>query len=180
MLKRKKVKSMLIASMAASMVLVSACGQASDDTNNAGNADGTGGDTGAQETITLSMMHPWTSPNPDNDVYNARIESFQAEHPNIKIVEDEVAAEQYKTKLFTLATGNNLADINVVWPGADLEPLVSGNLLMSLNDHMDNWNGLVREGALVGFNPDGNQYAIPTKQNFTDIIYYNSTFAERK
>lgn len=153
------------------LIFLAACGQAADE-GQQGNDSGDQG-TGKQETITLTMMHPWTSPNPDNDIYNARIESFQEKFPHIKIEEDEVAAEQYKTKLFTQATGNNLADINVVWPGADLDPLVSGDLLMPLNDYMENWNGLVREGALAGFNPDGNQYAVPTKQNFTDIIYYN-------
>lgn len=89
------------------------------------------------------------------------------------IKQDGVPAAQYKTKLRTLAAGNNLPDINVVWPGADLDPLVAGDLLQPINELMDNWSSILPEGALEGFNVDGQQYAIPTKQNFVDIIYYN-------
>lgn len=158
--------------MATVMIVVAACG------NQKGNNEG-GNNTGGaskEETITLTMMHPWTSPNVDNEVYKARIAAFEAQFPHIKIQQDGVAAAQYKTKLFTLATANNLADINVTWPGADLEPLVKGDLLMPLNDYMDNWNGLVLEDSLVGYNADGNQLAIPTKRNFVDIIYYNKEY----
>lgn len=159
--------------MATVMIVVAACG----NQKNAGNENGgSKGNASGGETVTLTMMHPWTSPNVDNDVYKARIAAFEEKFPNIKIQQDGVAAAQYKTKLFTLATANNLADINVAWPGADLDPLVKGNLLMPLNDYMDNWNGLVLEDSLVGFNADGNQLAIPTKRNFVDIIYYNKEY----
>ncbi|MBD2845794.1 extracellular solute-binding protein [Paenibacillus sp. IB182496] len=152
------------------MIVVAACG---GNNNGGGTNGGNSGGAGGEEQVTLTLSHPWTSPNPDNDVYKARIAAFEEANPNIKIEQDAVAAAQYKTKLFTLATANNLADINVVWPGADLDPLTSGDLLLPLNDYMDNWDGLVREGSLTGYNVDGNQFAIPTKQNYVDIVYYN-------
>lgn len=169
MKKGKTVKGLLLVSMA-SMLALAACGKSDNNQSGGSEASPT---SGGKDTITLTIMHPWTSPNPDNDVYKARIAQFESDHPNIKIEQDGVAAAQYKTKLFTLAAGNNLADINVVWPGADLDPLVSGDLLLPLNDQMDNWNELVQDDALAGFNKNGNQYAVPTKQNFVDIIYYN-------
>lgn len=168
MKRNKSMKSLMLVGMTGVLAFASACGQ-----SNEGATNKDGGSAGSNKTITLTMMHPWTSPNVDNEVYKARIASFEESHPNIKIQQDSVAAAQYKTKLFTLATGNNISDINVTWPGADLEPLVSGNLLLSLNDHMDNWNQLIPADKLAGFNADGNQYAIPTKQNYVDIIYYN-------
>lgn len=169
MVKRKTVRVSMITALVGVMAFVAACGSDNDNKGNTGGA----GDNGGEKQITLTMMHPWTAPNPDNDVYKARIAAFEEANPGIKIEQDSVAAAQYKTKLFTLAAANNLADINVVWPGADLDPLVSGNLLNPLDDYMDNWNGLVREGALVGYSKQDKQYAIPTKQNFVDIIYYN-------
>jgi len=173
-LKRNKwMKFSLAMVMATVMIVVSACGNQKDASN--GNSANTGNGASG-EKITLTMMHPWTSPNVDNEVYKARIAAFEEKFPNIKIQQDGVAAAQYKTKLFTLATANNLADINVAWPGADLDPLVKGDLLMPLNDYMDNWNGLVLEDSLVGFNVDGKQLAIPTKRNFVDIIYYNKEY----
>ncbi|URN94067.1 MAG: extracellular solute-binding protein [Candidatus Pristimantibacillus lignocellulolyticus] len=161
--------------MAMVMIFLAACGN-QNASNNAGSKNGS---SSSDEVITLTMMHPWTSPNVDNEVYKARIAAFEEKFPNIKIEQDGVAAAQYKTKLFTLATANNISDINVVWPGADLDPLVKGDLLLPLNDYMDNWNDVVLAESLVGYNANGNQLAIPTKRNFVDIIYYNKEYLEQ-
>lgn len=156
-------KTLLIGSVALLTLVTAACGNSNNA--NKGSADG--------EKVTLNMMHPWTSPNVDNEVYKARIAAFEKLHPEITIKQDGVAAAQYKTKLRTLAAANNLSDINVVWPGADLEPLVAGNLLMPIDSEMANWSSILSTEALAGFNQGGKQYAIPTKQTFVDIIYYN-------
>ncbi len=161
----KGKKAVLLGLVAMLTLLTAACGK--------DNAGGSGNGGNGTETITLNMMHQWTSPNVDNEVYKARIAEFEKQHPNIKIKQDGVPAAQYKTKLRTLAAGNNLADINVVWPGADLDPLVAGKLLEPINPLMENWTSILPEEALSGFNVDGQQYAVPTKQSFVDIIYYN-------
>lgn len=168
MSKRNRTKKAVLLGLIAVLTLfTAACGN-----NNAASNSNTGG-SGEGETITLNMMHPWTSPNVDNEVYKARIAEFEKQHPNIVIKQDGVPSAQYKTKLRTLAAANNLSDINVVWPGADLAPLVAGSLVEPINHMMDNWGTILPEAALSGFNVDGQQYAIPTKQNFVDIIYYN-------
>ncbi|RCX22628.1 carbohydrate ABC transporter substrate-binding protein (CUT1 family) [Fontibacillus phaseoli] len=161
----KGKKAVLLGLVALLAIFTAACGKGNNASSNGGGSE--------TETITLNMMHPWTSPNVDNEVYKARIAEFEKQHPNIVIKQDGVPAAQYKTKLRTLAAGNNLSDINVVWPGADLDPLVAGNLLEPINDLMENWNSILPESALTGFNVDGKQYAVPTKQTFVDIIYYN-------
>jgi raffinose/stachyose/melibiose transport system substrate-binding protein len=174
MKKVRSIRGWLLVGIAAMMIFVTACGKSNEGTNNSAEGTaGNAGNAGGNKTVTLTLMHPWTSPNVDNDVYKARIEEFKKQFPNIIIKQDDVASDQYKTKLFTLAAGNSIADIVVTWPGADLNPLVAGNLLMPLNDYMDNWSALIPEDKLVGYNVAGNQYAIPTKQNFVDIIYYN-------
>jgi raffinose/stachyose/melibiose transport system substrate-binding protein len=165
----RKIKKSLLIGMVAMLATVGvACGK-KEGTATSGGAPA----TAAGETVTLTMMHPWTSPNVDNDAYKARIEEFEKKFPNIKIKQDGVPSAQYKTKLRTLAAGNNLSDINVVWPGADITPLVAGNLLMPIDSIMDNWKNILPEDALAGMKVDGKQYAIPTKQSFVDIIYYN-------
>lgn len=161
-------KAALLGLTGALALFTAACGN-----GNTGNAENTGAGGNGEETITLNMMHPWTSPNVDNEVYKARIAKFEAEHPDIVIKQDGVPSAQYKTKLRTLAAANNLADINVVWPGADLEPLVEGSLVEPIDGLMDNWKSILPDSALAGFNIGGKQYAVPTKQTFVDIIYYN-------
>ncbi|BBI33762.1 ABC transporter substrate-binding protein [Cohnella abietis] len=160
---RNMKKAVLIGSIALLTLVTAACGN--------GNNSSDGKEEGGK--VTLNIMHPWTSPNVDNEVYRARIAAFEKLHPEITIKQDGVASAQYKTKLRTLATANNLSDINVVWPGADLKPLVDGNLLLPIDSEMANWSSILPEDALAGFNQDGKQYAIPTKQTFVDIIYYN-------
>jgi raffinose/stachyose/melibiose transport system substrate-binding protein len=158
----KKMKKVMLVGTVALFTLVSAaCGNG----NNANESTG--------DKVTLSFMHPWTSPNVDNEVYKARIAEFEKTHPNIVIKQDGVASAQYKTKLRTLAAANSLSDINVVWPGADLQPLVAGDLLLPIDSEMANWSSILPEDALAGFNQGGKQYAIPTKQTFVDIVYYN-------
>ncbi|WP_274651236.1 extracellular solute-binding protein [Paenibacillus humicola] len=163
----KLKKTFLAGSLSVIALSLAACGSS----GNSGSDGNAGSDK--PSTVTLTMMHPWTSPNVDNEVYKARIAEFEKEHPEIVIKQDAVPSGDYKTKLKTLAAGNNLADIDVLWPGADLQPLVAGNLLMPIDSEMDNWKSLLPEDALAGFNEGGKQYAIPTKQTFVDIVYYN-------
>ncbi|MBB3126130.1 raffinose/stachyose/melibiose transport system substrate-binding protein [Paenibacillus rhizosphaerae] len=160
---QNRLKWLMTGLVAVMMMITAACGNNQAD----GGADAKTG------KVTLTMMHPWTSPNVDNDVYKKRIEEFEKQHPDIIIKQDGVPSAQYKTKLRTLAAGNNLADINVLWPGADLAPLVDGKLLAPINGLMDQWNSILPENALAGFKVGDQQYAIPTKQTFVDIIYYN-------
>ncbi|MCS7460670.1 extracellular solute-binding protein [Paenibacillus doosanensis] len=165
---RKISKKVTLLSLVSVMALSSAaCGNKSTESANNGASAGSG------DKVTLTMMHPWTTPNIDNDVYKARIAEFEKSHPNIVIKTDEVPSAQYKTKIRTLAAANNLADVSVVWPGAEMDPLVEGNLLEPINGLMDNWKSILPETALEGFNVKGNQYAVPTKQTFVDIVYYN-------
>ncbi|ANS74736.1 ABC transporter substrate-binding protein [Paenibacillus yonginensis] len=165
---RKISKKVALLSLVGLLALfTAACGN-----NSSGSGNGASG-SGDGDKVTLTMMHPWTTPNIDNDVYKARIADFEKDHPNITIKTDEVPSAQYKTKLRTLAAANNLADISVVWPGAEMDPLIDGNLLEPIDDLMDNWNSILPEAALEGFNVNGKQYAVPTKQTFVDIVYYN-------
>lgn len=157
----KKLRTLLLTGTAALLLMSTvACGSGEKD-------------AAELEKVTLNIMHPWTSPNVDNEVYKERIAEFEKQHPDIIIKQDGVAATEYKTKLRTLAAANNLSDINVVWPGADLAPLVAGDLLMPLDGLMDNWKDILPEDALAGFNQNDSQFAVPTKQTFVDIIYYN-------
>lgn len=161
-----KGKTMAVSMSALLAVTATAC--ASGDS---GGGAGEGG--GDNEVVTLTMMHPWTLPNVDNDIYKERIAKFEAEHPNIKIKQDGVGSNQYKTKLQTLAAGKNMPALSVVWPSAELAPFVEADILQPINEIADTWEGLLPDAAKEGYTIDGNLYAVPTKQTFVDIVYYN-------
>jgi raffinose/stachyose/melibiose transport system substrate-binding protein len=125
------------------------------------------------EKITLTLMHNWTSPNPDNDIYKKRVADFEAKFPNIKIEQEVVPFEQYFTKVRTQATGKNLSDLTVVWPGIMLKPFVDSDMFMPINEIMDSFKGYLPNENVSEYNFNGKQYAVPTKMNYTDIIYYD-------
>ncbi|KWX85597.1 hypothetical protein AMQ83_23795, partial [Paenibacillus riograndensis] len=75
----KTKKAALLGMTGVLALFTAACG----NSNSADNASGSGNGNGnAEETVTLNMMHPWTSPNVDNKVYKARIAKFEEKHPN--------------------------------------------------------------------------------------------------
>lgn len=173
----KWVKTGLAASIA-SVLALSAAGCGSSGAGNqasSGSNAGTSapGNNATKEPVTLSIMYNWTSPNVDNGIYKDRIKQFQAENPDIKIEEEGVPSEQYRTKLRTLAAGKKLPDMFVLFPGVEMDPLVAGGVLLPIDDIMGTWKGMLPDDALAGFKSDGKQYAVPTKQTFVDIVYYN-------
>ncbi|WP_245954388.1 extracellular solute-binding protein [Paenibacillus flagellatus] len=174
---KRWLKTTLIASVA-SVLALTAAGCGSSGTTDKGATGSTSGTTAPannakKEPVTLSIMYNWSSPNVDNGIYKDRIKKFMADNPDIKIEEESVPSEQYRTKLRTLAAGKKLPDMFILFPGVDMDPLVSGGVLMPIDDIMDTWKGMLPEDAIAGFKVNGKQYAIPTKQTFVDIVYYN-------
>ncbi|GAA3405932.1 extracellular solute-binding protein [Paenibacillus hodogayensis] len=169
----KWIKSALAAGIASGLALTAAgCG--SSGTGNQANSGTNAPSTNTKkEPVTLSIMYNWTSPNVDNGIYKDRIKQFQADNPDIKIDEEGVPSEQYRTKLRTLAAGKKLPDMFILFPGVEMEPLVSGGVLMPIDEIMGTWKGILPDDALAGFKSDGKQYALPAKQTFVDIVYYN-------
>lgn len=140
-----------------------------------------GNDVGQDEgnKITLSFMNNWSIESPEFDIYQERIEEFQKEFPNIIIEQDKVPAGDYMTKLRTLATGKNLPDLSVVWPGVELEPLVEGGVIQPLDDISSYWESMISDQYLEGYEIDGKSYAVPTKINSMSIIFYNKEYLEK-
>ncbi|GAF12483.1 N-acetyl-D-glucosamine ABC transport system, sugar-binding protein [Bacillus sp. JCM 19045] len=145
--------------------LLAACG---------GNTEDAGG-AGSDGVVELSF---WASANPDRDDFKLtieRVEQFNEEHDDIQLKIETTPHADYRTRLNTQAAGGQLPDIFQVWPGAELQPLVDGSAVGSLNNIVDNWtdNGLLNEDALADFTFDGETYAIPSVQNPTSFVFYN-------
>ncbi|MDQ0206958.1 extracellular solute-binding protein [Alkalicoccobacillus murimartini] len=145
--------------------LLAACG---------GNSEETGG-SNSDDVVELSF---WASANPDRDDFKLtmdRVEQFNEEHDDIQLNIETTPHADYRTRLNTQAAGGQLPDIFQVWPGTELQPLVDGGAVGSINNILDNWtdNGLLNEDAIADFSFDGETYAIPSVQNPTSFVYYN-------
>jgi len=169
---RKLYKSAAVLTVTAAVaVSMVGCGKSSN-----GNGSENGG---SAETVTLKMMHNWTNPNADNEIFKARIQKFQDENPGIKIDVEEVPSSQYPTKLQTQATGRSLPDLAVFQPRAALKPYVDAGLLMPIDDVLDYWKDILPKEALDSYVVDGKHYAVPAKLTYADVLYYNKELLEK-
>jgi raffinose/stachyose/melibiose transport system substrate-binding protein len=148
-----------------SLLILAAC------SNDAGSNTSEAGGDGSVE---LTFWNSWAENTPENKVILSRVEAFKKEHPEIKIKMESISSDQYRTKLKTQAAGRQLPDLIQTWPGAELQPLVEGGLLMPIDDIIDHWKGkIIPDDNLVDYEIDGKQYAIPGNKVFTSVIYYD-------
>lgn len=162
---RERRKYVYTGTAACMLTMLAACGGDTEDASG----------TGSNEVVELSF---WASANPDRDDFKLtvdRVEQFNEEHDDIQLNIETTPHADYRTRLNTQAAGGQLPDIFQVWPGAELQPLVDGDAVGSLNNILDNWtdNGLLNEDALADFTFDGEAYAIPSVQNPTSFVFYN-------
>ncbi|MFC7063368.1 extracellular solute-binding protein [Halobacillus seohaensis] len=149
------------------LVFMSACSGSGDD-EASGNSDGGDGDK-----IELSFWNIWTEPSPQNDASLARVEQFMEENPDIVINQQNIAHDQFKVKVKTQAAGKQLPDLVQAFPGAELKPLVDGELVQPIDGILDHWDGLIPEGQLGDYQIDGKQYALPANVTPTSLVYYD-------
>ncbi|MCU6712880.1 sugar ABC transporter substrate-binding protein [Paenibacillus sp. J5C_2022] len=166
----KKVSMMIV--MLALMIVVSACGGATE--NKAGNGDGkTDGGTAKKVTITyggwgLNTMEPV-------------VKAFNDSHPNIEVKLENTPYKQYWTKLETAATGDTLPD--VFWMnGPHIVKYAANGMLADLGENIkaDNLDLDNYPKALVDlYSYDGKNYGIP-KDYDTIGLYFNKKLFDEK
>lgn len=154
----------LVAAAASAMLLLGAC---------SGGDDGASGGSGDGDQVELTFWNIWNEASPQNEASKAAVERFMEENPDIKIVQENIAHDQFKVKVKTQAAGRQLPDLVQVWPGAELTPLVEGELIRPIDDILDTWDGMINESMLADYNVDGTQYAIPANVSPTSLVFYN-------
>ncbi|MCX7772609.1 MAG: extracellular solute-binding protein [Clostridia bacterium] len=75
--------------------------------------------------ITLKFISNWGGSSPYADIVEQTIDTFNKQNPNIEIVNDSVSDEDYINKLKTNFTSGNIPDIFCLWPGPEMDRLVS-------------------------------------------------------
>lgn len=132
-------------------------------------------DSKTQQRLELSFWNTWNRNEDWEKVLYERIQAFEKDHPDVLINVQSIPHDEYKIKIKAAAAGKELPDMLVVWPGAELRPLVMGNALLPLGDEItDRYrNVLIPAENLADYAVGGKQYAIPTVVSYTSIIYYD-------
>ncbi|MBM7579640.1 extracellular solute-binding protein [Jeotgalibacillus terrae] len=154
----------MVATAASAMLILGACG---------GDTESSGGSGSNGDQVELTFWNIWTESSPQNEASKAAVERFMEENPDINIVQENIAHDQFKVKVKTQAAGRQLPDLVQVWPGAELTPLVEGELIQPIDDILDTWDGMISESMFADYNVDGTQYAVPANVTPTSLVYYN-------
>ncbi|MFD2615065.1 extracellular solute-binding protein [Paenibacillus gansuensis] len=184
MVKRNKIVTSVLAGVLA--LSLAACGNGNNGGNNAsdnkgansgGNTNAASGNSGGAsgEKITITFQNIYPDPNtPSAKTLNKIVGDYEAAHPNIKIELDSLNTDQQKIKLKTQAASQEVPDITIVNPKAQMQPYVEAGLLAPLNDMVEQ-NGLkdtFQQGILDFYSFDNNLYALPDGNNVA-VVYYN-------
>ncbi|WP_040951569.1 extracellular solute-binding protein [Gorillibacterium massiliense] len=129
----------------------------------------------SDEKVTITFQNIYPDPSTPSAKTLAKIVAdYTAAHPNVKIELDSLNTDQQKIKLKTQAASQELPDITIVNPAAQMEPYVKEGLLAPLNDMLDQ-NGLkdtFQTGILDFYTFDNNTYALPDGNN-VGVMFYN-------
>ncbi|MGO4546372.1 sugar ABC transporter substrate-binding protein [Paenibacillus sp. 2TAB23] len=132
---QKKIATVFILMLFLIMTVLSACSK-SDSSNGseaAGGAASSADGNAGKESITLRLT-VWGAPE-EVEPYKNVIQKFEAEHTNIKVELQHIAAD-YDTKLTTMVAGNDVPDIAMMESGSIAYPLAEQGKFYNLQDFL--------------------------------------------
>lgn len=178
-MKKKKIIQ-IISFLAALSLLLSACGSGSS--NGSGNGSTTPGNSGAGgakgEQIQLTFSHYYLEEerptSAEMDSYMTLVEEWEANNPNVNLVQSVMSQADYSTKIQAQAAVNEIPDIFFL-KGSWVSNFANNNLLMPINDYLDNYEhkDRFRKGVFDAAMRDSNIYGIPNQLSITSVVFYN-------
>ncbi|MEF2966284.1 extracellular solute-binding protein [Paenibacillus sp. M1] len=147
-------------------LLLAGCGGNGADEKNGGNGD----------KVSITIWHNWTGQDAKAVAMRQIIEDFQADNPDIEVIDEGIPTDGLKTRLRTVAAADEMPDLFVMWPDAMTKEFVKGGLLQPINDELDakpEWKNNFIPNALDGYTVDGNIYSVPMNLAPSSFIYYN-------
>ncbi|WP_240940986.1 extracellular solute-binding protein [Paenibacillus sp. HB172176] len=180
----KTTKILSTVMVGALAVSLAACGNnsngnTSNNTNNNTGGNANSGSGAEKVTITFQNIYP-DSTDPKYGMLHKIVDDYENAHPNVHIELDSLNTDQQKQKLKTQAASNEVPDITIVNPAAQMQPFVDADLFAPLNDMVEK-NGLkdsFQEGILDYYTFDNNLYALPDGNNIGLVYYNKALFAQ--
>lgn len=136
--------------------------------------------TASDEPITLTLMDQFVEGEGMSEAFRARMEVFQAEHPNVTIEEETLNTADMGTKVQTLAAADELPDIFQV-KGQMAKNFVQNGYVMDLTDILNensDWKAGFRDGVFSNFQIGDGTYAVPYQVTNT-MVFYNADLFEK-
>ncbi|MGG4551710.1 ABC transporter substrate-binding protein [Paenibacillus humicus] len=175
-MKKKKIIQ-IISFLAALSLILSACG--GGGSGNGGTSSGNSGASGAKgEQIQLTFSHYYLEEerptSAEMDSYMTLVEEWEANNPNVNLVQSAMSQADYSTKIQAQAAVNEIPDIFFL-KGSWVSNFANNDLLMPINDYLDQYEhkDKFRKGVFDAATRDGNIYGIPNQLSITSVVFYN-------
>lgn len=132
--------------------------------------------TGAQEEeITLTFSHFRTEDSAEFVAFYEALETWKAEHPNIKLEEEIMSHDEYLPLFNVRAAANELPDVFMML-AANVDTASASGLVADISSDLEadpEWLDLQNPGAMVEWTRGDAVYAVPAQMIVTHLIYYN-------
>ena len=154
----------------------------SDDGSDGSDDGSDGSDDGGDETSELEIVHWWTAGG-EKDAYNALLDGFREEHPDVEIVDNPApggAGSAIDAVIQNRVIDGNPPSTFQIWPGQALTPYTDEGLLEPIGDSV--WDDEMRDAYLDGVRdlaqPAGNLVAVPINIHRLNNLFYNVSVLE--
>lgn len=177
----KKQAGSVLAGMMAAVLLLTGCGTEKGNTGNKTEPDNSGGSqSGKEEEVTLKLFHNWI--NVDQAPYFEDLaEEFEAYHPNVHIVIENVGDPDYKSKLKVMLGADDAPDIFFSWSGEFAYKFARTGSVMDLSKYYEadgEWKDSFIPAALKPFEYDEGIYGVPVRIDCKMMTYNKEMFEE--
>lgn len=105
------------------------------------------------------------------------IETYESNHPGVRIKHETFENEAYKTKIRTAIAANEVPDIFFAWFGAWSEPFVDAEKVLNLDDYYTDFSEEITQETLSYATFDGSLYGVPSSTPIS-VLYYNKALFE--
>ena len=128
----------------------------------------------AEEEVTLNFWHIWPS-DQMHQIVTDYISIYEAEHPNVHIVESGYQEVEYQTaKLPIAASTKSQGDVFFCWGGGSAKPYVDSGAVLQLDSYLEknNVKDELLDGTLTYGTYNGGVYGLPLKQ-WAGVLFCN-------
>ncbi|MDR3115305.1 MAG: extracellular solute-binding protein [Treponema sp.] len=133
-----------------------------------------------QSGATLTLWHQSVGEtDPSAKILKQLIAQWNREHPDIKVTEDGVTGEQYKTKINTALAANDAPDIFYMWGGSFSRPFIEAGKMLDITDMIPgSTKNTMIPGAVEAVTVNGRIYSFPCYTHIANL-YCNKELFEK-
>ena len=141
--------------------------------------DPTGAAPASDEPVSLEITDFQGGQLNYNDAYDAAIELFRADHPNVDISRRGMGVDEYRNAVQPILASGDLPDLMGLYQGPDIFSAIDAGLIINLAPHLDAdsaWKDRLAK-AMTGFDDfhkDGDPYAVPL-----DVITIGASYHDQ-